>query len=129
MKVEIEATSGFCFGVENAVRIAEESLAKGEKVYCLGEIVHNENEMERLKGIGLITIDYAGFEKLKDCKVLIRAHGEPPETYEKAKKNNITLIDATCPIVHTLQERIKQAWITCIKRRWSDSHLWKRRSC
>jgi 4-hydroxy-3-methylbut-2-en-1-yl diphosphate reductase len=115
MKVEIEDTSGFCFGVENAVKIAEEALAHGEKVYCLGEIVHNENEVKRLKEIGLITIDNPTFEKLRDCKVLIRAHGEPPATYEKAKKNNVTLIDATCPIVHTLQERIKRAWINASK--------------
>jgi len=112
MKVEVEAGSGFCFGVENAVKIAEESLAKGEKVYCLGEIVHNEIEVDRLKKLGLVTIDYNRFSQLSDCKVLIRAHGEPPSTYETARKNNITIIDATCPIVHTLQERIKQAYLT-----------------
>lgn len=111
MKVEVETSSGFCFGVENAVRIAEEALGKGERVYCLGEIVHNEIEVERLRSLGLITINEKEFEKLSNCKVLIRAHGEPPSTYERAKINNITLIDATCPIVHTLHERIKQAWI------------------
>jgi 4-hydroxy-3-methylbut-2-en-1-yl diphosphate reductase len=115
MKVEIEKTSGFCFGVENAVRIAGEALEKGERVYCLGEIVHNEIEVERLRSLGLITIDYNEFEKLNDCKVLIRAHGEPPSTYERARINNITLIDATCPIVHTLQERIKRAWMNAKK--------------
>jgi len=115
MKVEIEKTSGFCFGVENAVRIAGESLEKGERVYCLGEIVHNEIEVERLRSLGLITIDFNEFEKLSDSKVLIRAHGEPPSTYEKAKTNNITLIDATCPIVHTLQERIKRAWMNAAR--------------
>jgi 4-hydroxy-3-methylbut-2-en-1-yl diphosphate reductase len=115
MKVEIETTSGFCFGVENAVRIAEEALGKGERVYCLGEIVHNEIEVERLRSLGLTTIDYKEFEKLSNCNVLIRAHGEPPSTYERAKMNNITLIDATCPIVHTLQERIKRAWINASK--------------
>jgi 4-hydroxy-3-methylbut-2-en-1-yl diphosphate reductase len=115
MKVEVEKTSGFCFGVENAVRIAGEALEKGEKVYCLGEIVHNEIEVERLRSLGLITIDYKDFEKLNDCKVLIRAHGEPPSTYERARANNITLIDATCPIVHTLQERIKQAWLNAAR--------------
>lgn len=115
MKVEIEASSGFCFGVENAVRIAEEALAMQEKVYCLGEIVHNDNEVERLKESGLITIDYKEFSALSNCKVLIRAHGEPPSTYATAVKNNITLIDATCPIVHTLQERIKRAWINARK--------------
>lgn len=110
MKVEIEEGSGFCFGVENAVRIAEEALSEGEMVYCLGEIVHNETEVARLKSLGLSTIDYRQFSDLTDCKVLIRAHGEPPSTYETARRNNITLIDATCPIVHTLQERIKKAY-------------------
>lgn len=111
MKVEIEKTSGFCFGVENAVKIAGEALEKGERVYCLGEIVHNEIEVERLRSMGLVTIGYDEFERLHDCKVLVRAHGEPPSTYEKAKENGITIIDATCPIVHTLQERVKKVWI------------------
>ena len=115
MNVEIEEASGFCFGVENAVRIAEEALAREENVYCLGEIVHNDNEVARLKEMGLITVDYLKFSELHDCKVLIRAHGEPPSTYITAQKNNITLIDATCPIVHTLQERIKRAWTDAIK--------------
>jgi len=112
MKIEIEEGSGFCFGVENAVKIAEEALSAGEKVYCLGEIVHNEIEVERLKKMGLVTINYDQFSKLSDCKVLIRAHGEPPSTYETARINNITLIDATCPIVHALQERIKRAFLS-----------------
>jgi len=111
MKVEIEKTSGFCFGVENAVKIAGEALEKGERVYCLGEIVHNEIEVERLRALGLVTIGYDEFAKLHNCKVLVRAHGEPPSTYEKARENGITIIDATCPIVHTLQERVKKAWI------------------
>lgn len=108
MKVEIEAGSGFCFGVENAVRIAEEALEEGEDVYCLGEIVHNDIEVDRLKKLGLVTITYDQFEQLRDCKVLVRAHGEPPSTYEKARENNITIIDATCPIVHSMQEKIKR---------------------
>jgi 4-hydroxy-3-methylbut-2-enyl diphosphate reductase len=107
MRVEIEPGSGFCFGVENAVRIAEEALRKGEPVYCLGEIVHNDIEVARLKNLGLVTITYDEFAELHDCKVLVRAHGEPPSTYEKAKENNITIIDATCPIVHSMQEKIK----------------------
>jgi len=115
MIVEIEKSSGFCFGVENAVRIAEEALAREENVYCLGEIVHNDNEVTRLKAMGLITVDYQKFSELRDCKVLIRAHGEPPSTYITAQKNNITLIDATCPIVQTLQERIKRAWTVARK--------------
>jgi len=108
MKVEIEPGSGFCFGVENAVRIAEEALREGEDVYCLGEIVHNDIEVARLKELGLVTITYDEFERLHDCKVLVRAHGEPPSTYEKARQNNITIIDATCPIVHSMQEKIKK---------------------
>ena len=107
MKVDIESGSGFCFGVENAIRIAEEELRAGEKVFCLGEIVHNDTEVARLKSLGLITISHEEFAMLKDTKVLIRAHGEPPSTYETARKNNITVIEATCPIVHSLQEKIK----------------------
>lgn len=112
MKAVIEAGSGFCFGVENAVSLAEETLLAGEKVYCLGEIVHNETEVARLKRLGLVTITYEQFRMMKDCKVLVRAHGEPPSTYETALKNNITVIDATCPIVHTMQQRIKRAAAT-----------------
>ncbi len=108
MKVEIEPGSGFCFGVENAVRIAEEALRDGEAVFCLGEIVHNDIEVLRLKELGLVTITYDEFEHMHDCKVLVRAHGEPPSTYEKARENNITIIDATCPIVHSMQEKIKR---------------------
>jgi 4-hydroxy-3-methylbut-2-enyl diphosphate reductase len=109
MKVDIEPGSGFCFGVENAVRIAEEALKQGETVYSLGEIVHNDIEVNRLRELGLISINYDEFEKLRDSKVLIRAHGEPPSTYETARKNNIKIIEATCPIVHTLQQKIKRA--------------------
>ncbi|MDF1559565.1 MAG: 4-hydroxy-3-methylbut-2-enyl diphosphate reductase [Bacteroidales bacterium] len=108
MEVDIEPGSGFCFGVENAVKIAEEALEAGADVYCLGEIVHNDIEVDRLKKLGLVTITYNQFEQLRDCKVLVRAHGEPPSTYEKAKENNITIIDATCPIVHSMQEKIKR---------------------
>jgi 4-hydroxy-3-methylbut-2-enyl diphosphate reductase len=109
MKVDIEPGSGFCFGVENAVNIAEESLKKGEKIYCLGEIVHNDIEVNRLTALGLVTVTYEEFLQMRDCKVLVRAHGEPPSTYETARQNNITIIDATCPIVHSLQEKIKRA--------------------
>jgi 4-hydroxy-3-methylbut-2-enyl diphosphate reductase len=108
MKVDIEPGSGFCFGVENAIKIAEEALRAGEKIFCLGEIVHNDLEVDRLKKLGLITISHDEFAKLRDSKVLIRAHGEPPSTYETARQNNITVIEATCPIVHSLQEKIKQ---------------------
>jgi len=108
MKVDVEQGSGFCFGVQNAVMIAEEALRAGETVYCLGEIVHNDIEVARLTGLGLATITYEQFENLRNCKVLIRAHGEPPSTYVKAAENNITIIDATCPIVHSMQENIRR---------------------
>jgi 4-hydroxy-3-methylbut-2-en-1-yl diphosphate reductase len=111
MKVEIDKHSGFCFGVQNAVEIAEKSLAAGEKVFSLGPIVHNDKEVERLSSLGLESIDHDQFSRLKDCKVLIRAHGEPPETYAAAAKNNLLIIEATCPIVKRLQSRIRDAWL------------------
>lgn len=110
MKIEVDQESGFCFGVENAVEIAEKALKMGDKIYCLGHLVHNDIEVSRLLKLGLVTITQEQYQNMKDCKVLIRAHGEPPETYEIAKKNNIDLIDATCPIVKRLQARIKKAW-------------------
>ncbi|MDO9580809.1 MAG: 4-hydroxy-3-methylbut-2-enyl diphosphate reductase [Bacteroidales bacterium] len=111
MLVEVDKESGFCFGVQNAVEIAEEALLRGEKVFSLGSIVHNDKEVERLSALGLVSINYDDFMKLKDCKVLIRAHGEPPETYLIAEKNNITIIEATCPIVKRLQSKIKDTWL------------------
>lgn len=111
MVVEIDERSGFCFGVQNAVEIAEKALLKGEKVFSLGPIVHNDKEVERLSSLGLVSIDHVKFSKLKNCKVLIRAHGEPPETYITAARNNITIIEATCPIVKKLQSKIKETWI------------------
>lgn len=108
MVVEIDRQSGFCFGVQNAVEIAERSLLNGEKVFSLGPIVHNDREVERLSSLGLVSIDHKRFSELHDCKVLIRAHGEPPETYIIAEKNNIEIIEATCPIVKKLQSRIRQ---------------------
>lgn len=110
MLVETDDRSGFCFGVKNAVEAAEEALIAGKKVYSLGQIVHNDQEIERLHELGLITINYDQFRKLRDSTVLIRAHGEPPETYIIAEQNNITLIDATCPIVKRLQWKIGQTW-------------------
>lgn len=110
MVVEIDSKSGFCFGVQNAVEIAEKALLKGEKVFSLGPIVHNDKEVERLSTLGLVSINHDQFRILRDCKVLIRAHGEPPETYLTAEKNNITIIEATCPIVKKLQSRIKDSW-------------------
>ena len=120
MVVEIDKRSGFCFGVRNAVEIAEKALLKGEKVFSLGPIVHNDKEVERLSSLGLVTIDQSEFSKLKNCKVLIRAHGEPPETYITANLNNITIIEATCPIVKRLQSKIKE---TLVKARESNGQV------
>ena len=112
IKVEIDKGSGFCFGVVTAIKKAEEELTKGETLYCLGDIVHNSKEVERLKEMGLITINHDEFKELHNAKVLLRAHGEPPETYAIAKENNIEIIDATCPVVLKLQQRIKQQYGT-----------------
>jgi 4-hydroxy-3-methylbut-2-en-1-yl diphosphate reductase len=111
MIVEIDKQSGFCFGVQNAVEIAEKALMNGEKVFSLGPIVHNDKEVDRLSALGLVSIDHEQFRDLRDCKVLIRAHGEPPDTYTTAEKNNITIIEATCPIVKRLQSKIRETWI------------------
>ena len=110
MKIEIDNGSGFCFGVTTAINKAEEELAKGNKLYCLGDIVHNGMECERLAQLGLITINHEEMEHLHDVKVLLRAHGEPPETYELARRNGIEIIDATCPVVLQLQKRIKKQY-------------------
>jgi len=111
MVVEIDKQSGFCFGVKNAVEIAEKALLNGEKVFSLGPIVHNDKEVDRLSSLGLESINHKQFIKLKNSKVLIRAHGEPPETYAIAEKNNLTIIEATCPIVKRLQSKIRETWI------------------
>ncbi len=107
MNVTIDPNSGFCFGVVYAIEIAERELAKSERLYCLGDIVHNNMEVKRLKDMGLIIIGHDELERLHDCKVLIRAHGEPPQTYRIALKNNLELIDASCPIVLNLQNEIR----------------------
>ncbi|MDR1006158.1 MAG: 4-hydroxy-3-methylbut-2-enyl diphosphate reductase [Bacteroidales bacterium] len=109
IKIEIDNKAGFCQGVVNAIRIAENELKKGEKIYCLGDIVHNKTEVERLQSLGLITINYEEFETLSDCKVIVRAHGEPPSTFKTAKERSITIIDATCSIVFKLQQEIKES--------------------
>lgn len=108
--VEIDKGSGFCFGVVTAIRKAEEELDKSGHLYCLGDIVHNSNEVERLERKGLETITHAQLRELHNVKVLLRAHGEPPETYEIARRNNIEIIDATCPVVLQLQRRIHAAY-------------------
>ncbi len=111
MNIEIDKNSGFCFGVVKAIEIAENELKNTEQLYCLGDIVHNDAEVKRLEDMGLISIDKEQFKTLKNTKVLLRAHGEPPETYEIAKKNNIELIDASCPIVLNLQKKISKAYV------------------
>lgn len=110
IKVEIDSHSGFCFGVVNAISQAEQELDNDDKLYCLGQIVHNSEEEERLKARGLITISHNDLDRLEGKKVLLRAHGEPPETYQKALKNNIKLIDASCPVVLKLQTKVREGW-------------------
>ena len=112
MQIEIDNGSGFCFGVTTAIKKAEEELACGKTLYCLGDIVHNGKECERLRRMGLVTINHDDLESLHGVKVLLRAHGEPPETYELARRNGIDIIDATCPVVLQLQRRIKKQYDT-----------------
>ena len=110
MDVTIDQKSGFCFGVVYAIEMAEEILKKDNKLYCLGDIVHNNKEVDRLNNLGLEIINHDQLELLSDCKVLIRAHGEPPSTYEIALKNDIELLDASCPVVLKLQHQIKEGY-------------------
>ena len=110
MQIEIDSGSGFCFGVTTAIRKDEEKLAAGKTLYCLGDIVHNGMECERLRRLGLVTINHDEMERLHGVKVLLRAHGEPPETYALARRNGIEIIDATCPVVLQLQRRIKRKY-------------------
>ena len=109
MRVEIDKNSGFCFGVVNAITKAEEELRRGP-LYCIGDIVHNSLEVDRLKKLGLHTIDHDEFGRLRGCRVLFRAHGEPPSSYETAKKNQVEIIDASCPVVLNLQKKIREAY-------------------
>ncbi len=110
MKVTVDQNSGYCFGVEFAIQMAEDEMEQADKLYCLGDIVHNDMEVKRLNAQGLRIIDHEQLRELHDCKVLIRAHGEPPETYSIALKNNIELIDASCPVVLKLQNRVRHAF-------------------
>jgi 4-hydroxy-3-methylbut-2-enyl diphosphate reductase len=110
LKVEIDQNSGFCFGVVYAISMAEDYLEEHGSLYCLGDIVHNNKEVERLEAKGLKIIDHSKLKNLKDTTVLIRAHGEPPETYRIALENNIELIDASCPVVLKLQNRVRNAF-------------------
>ena len=109
-RIEIDRQSGCCFGVAKAITRAEEELKKDGTLYCLGDIVHNSIEVERLEKMGMITIDHEQLKELKNVKVLLRAHGEPPSTYEIAKQNNIELIDASCPVVLGLQKKIRKKY-------------------
>ena len=117
LQIEIDEGSGFCFGVTTAIKKAEEELAAGGTLYCLGDIVHNGMECERLRQMGLVTIDHEEMARLHDVKVLLRAHGEPPATYELARQNNIEIIDATCPVVLQLQKRIKEKYLSRYEER------------
>lgn len=110
MQVTIDKNSGYCFGVEFAIKMAEDEMVQSDRLYCLGDIVHNDMEVKRLNAKGLEVIDRKQLQDLHDCKVLIRAHGEPPETYRTAIENNIELIDASCPVVLKLQHRVKSAF-------------------
>ena len=110
MRIEIDQNSGYCFGVEFAIEMAEDTLKESGKLYSLGDIVHNDMEVRRLEKLGLQVIDREQLKDLKNCQVLIRAHGEPPETYQIALENNIELIDASCPVVLKLQNRVKNAY-------------------
>ncbi|GGZ28768.1 4-hydroxy-3-methylbut-2-enyl diphosphate reductase [Echinicola pacifica] len=116
MQVTIDKNSGYCFGVEFAIQMAEDEMAESDRLYCLGDIVHNDMEVNRLSAKGLVVIDREELKNLRDCKVLIRAHGEPPETYQLAIENNIELIDASCPVVLKLQHRVKTAFDKMEKR-------------
>lgn len=109
-EIEIDSQSGFCFGVVGAIRCAEQHLDDGKPLYCLGDIVHNADEVDRLRRLGLQTITHADLPSIRGSRVLLRAHGEPPSTYSTAADNHIEVIDATCPVVLQLQRRIKEAY-------------------
>ena len=113
LQIEIDNGSGFCFGVTTAIQKAEEELAAGKTLYCLGDIVHNGMECERLKQLGLVTINHEEMSRLHGVKVLLSAHGEPPSTYELARENDIEIIDATCPVVLRLERGRKRQCGAC----------------
>ena len=110
VEVTIDSGSGFCFGVVKAIQSAERELEKADELYSLGDLVHNNLEMDRLKALGLHTIEHADLTHLHNRTVLLRAHGEPPSTYELAQKNQIKIIDSTCPVVLQLQKRIHRCY-------------------
>lgn len=110
MQITVDEQSGFCPGVVSAINKAEEQLSVADNLYCLGDIVHNSEEVNRLEQQGLKTIDHAQMADIHDAKVLLRAHGEPPSTYQLAERNGIEIVDATCPVVLQLQKRIKKVY-------------------
>jgi 4-hydroxy-3-methylbut-2-en-1-yl diphosphate reductase len=110
MQIEIDNNSGFCFGVQKAIELAEESLKQGTPVFCLGEIVHNPEEIKRLEALGMKTIQTNDLKNITHANILVRAHGEPPSTFKIIEQNNNTLYEGTCPIVKQIQNRIKKAW-------------------
>ncbi|MDR2791571.1 MAG: 4-hydroxy-3-methylbut-2-enyl diphosphate reductase [Tannerellaceae bacterium] len=110
MEIEIDRDSGFCFGVVRAIEDAERELRQRGNLYCLGDIVHNNLEVRRLTRMGLVTITHEALSRLHDTTVLFRAHGEPPETYDMAQRNGLTIVDATCPVVLRLQRQIRQCY-------------------
>ena len=111
MVVEIDPNSGFCYGVVRAIRMAEKELQNGNELFSLGDIVHNEPEVARLNRCGMRSINHCDLQQLRHARVLIRAHGEPPETYRIATENNISVTDATCPVVLNLQKKVHQAYL------------------
>jgi 4-hydroxy-3-methylbut-2-enyl diphosphate reductase len=108
LNIEIDSNAGFCFGVKRAVEMAEEILATGKDLYCLGQIVHNLEEVKRLEKLGMVTLKHEDIPNIKNTTVLIRSHGEPPETYERLRANNNSIVEATCPVVAKVQERVKR---------------------
>ena len=114
ISIEIDEGSGFCFGVVNAIKKAEDALKQKQTLYCLGDIVHNSKEVNRLENLGLVTINHDEFDKLENKTVLLRAHGEPPSTYKKATENSTKIIDATCPVVLRLQRNVSEAYKKCL---------------
>jgi len=116
MEITIDKNSGYCFGVEFAIRMAEDEMTESDSLYCLGDIVHNTMEVKRLSKLGLKVISRDELENIHDTKVLIRAHGEPPDTYRTAMRNNLELIDASCPVVLKLQNRVKVAYDNMVEQ-------------
>jgi 4-hydroxy-3-methylbut-2-en-1-yl diphosphate reductase len=110
MHIEIDENSGFCFGVKQAIKQAEDFLKDNKTLYCLGEIVHNSEEVKRLENLDMKTIHHSDLSHISNTHVLLRAHGEPPSTYDTLRKNNIQFIDGSCPVVLHLQKKIKKAW-------------------